>query len=132
MHKGFKSKNESWDQGPILSKDTLITQTVKEEAVSILDSFTKESCQKGIKVVFVKSPIYYPLTTKFTNVSEIDSVYESISQKYGVPILDYSHSTITMDSSYFVNPTHLNTKGAEAFTFKLCHDLDSIGIQKWL
>jgi hypothetical protein len=37
-----------------------------------------------------------------------------------------------MDSSNFVNPTHLNTKGAEAFTFKLCHDLDSIGIHKWL
>ena len=133
MHKGFNSKNDKWNQGSVLPKDTLITISIadKSEAVCMLDSFTRESCQEGIKVVFVKSPIYYPLRAKFYNIGQVDSIYESISQKYGIPILDYSFSTIAMDSGCFVNPTHLNKKGAELFTFKLCHDLDSIGIMKW-
>ena len=130
MHKGFYGKVDKWNSGPILSKDTLINEPISQKAVNLLDSFTKTSCEEGIEVVFVKSPMYYPIRAKFANISQIDSLYESISEKYGIPILDYSFSSIAMDSGNFVNPSHLNKRGAELFTTKLCHDLDSIGITK--
>ena len=130
MHKGYKGKVDKWNRGPILSKDTLVDQSICYEAVDMLDSFTKTSCEEGMEVVFVKSPFYYPVRARFANISQIDSLYESISKKYGIPILDYSFSSVAMDSGNFVNPSHLNKRGAELFTMELCHDLDSIGIMK--
>ena len=126
MHKGYKGKTEDWDRGLLLPLDTLITLPVHLDAVHMLDSLTDVSCQEGIKVVFVKYPIYYPLRAKFTNIAQFDSIYESIAYRHNVPILDYSFSYISMDSSYYVNPTHLNSLGAEHFTIRLCHDLDSL------
>ena len=126
MHKGYKCKLDHWDRGPLLPLDTIITLPIHVNAVHMLDSLVDVSCREGINVVFVKSPIYYPLRAKFSNIGQIDSVYQAISQKYNIPILDYSFSGISMDSSCFVNPTHLNCFGAESFTLKLCHDLDSI------
>ena len=130
MHKGYRGNNYEWDRGSILSKDTIVLASINMEAVDLLDSFVQRLCDDGIKIVFVKSPVYQPLMDRFENIEESDSVYASISRKYGIPVLNYYYSDICADSSNFYHPSHLNKKGSELFTRALCHDLDSIRIFK--
>jgi hypothetical protein len=127
MHKGYRGKKRGWDRAS-LSKDTVFFITIEKEPIVLLDSFSKRLIDDGIKVVYVKSPIYFPLRSKFANIEQTDSIFDSISRKYNIPILDYYFSDISMDSVYFYNPSHLNKMGSELFTMELCKDLDSLGI----
>jgi hypothetical protein len=127
MYKGYRGNEYGWDRGS-LSRDTLFTANVDWKAVELLDSFARGSIKDGQNVVFVKSPVYFPLREKFVNIEQSDSIFEAISKKYDIPILDYYFSTVCMDSTNFYNPGHLNKKGSELFTIELCKDLDSLGI----
>lgn len=129
MHKGYRGNDYAWDRAS-LSIDTIFSINIEKESVALLDSFSKRLIDDGIEVVYVKSPIYFPLRSKFTNIEQTDSIFNSISKKYDIPVLDYYFSNISMDSIYFYNPGHLNKKGSELFTFKLCHDIDSLRLLK--
>ena len=130
MYKGYRGNEWGWSRGTVLPKDTLVRALFDWQAVQMLDSFSKRLTDEGIKVVFVKSPVYHPLMDKFTNIGESDSVIASLSEKYHIPILDYYGSDVSRDSMNFYNPSHLNKKGSELFTIELCHDLDSLGLLK--
>ena len=56
------------------------------------------------------------------------AMYDSIARKYDIPILDYNYDPISYDTAYFYNAMHSNKKGAELFSVKLTHDIDSLGI----
>lgn len=56
----------------------------------------------------------------------MNKTYGSIANAVKVPLLDYWNDTITTDTSYFCNSTHLNKIGSELFTRKFIQDLDSI------
>ena len=127
MHKGYRGNLYNWDRST-LSRDTLVYASIEKGAVDLLDSFSKNAIEENIQLVFVKYPVYNPLRQKFCNIHQSDSAFESISNKYQIPILDYYYSSISMDSTNYYNPSHLNKKGSEVFTFKLCHDLESLGI----
>ena len=128
MHKGYRGNEWNWNRGVVMSKDTLVSASINQESLCLFESFVKMIDKEGIKIVFVKYPIYRPLMEKFIGIEESDSIFASISKEYGIPILDYYHSDINKDSTNFYNPSHLNKKGSELFTFMLCHDLDSLGL----
>ena len=130
MHKGYRGDNSNWDAGPILGADTMVEITPDPRAIALLDSFAKCTCDEGIGLVFVKSPVYEPLLNKISNVDESDLIFAMIAEKYQIPILDYYQSPVSRDRSNFMTPGHLNKKGSEVFTMQLCQDLDSIGILK--
>jgi lysophospholipase L1-like esterase len=67
---------------------------------------------------------------KLENVDEMYKMYESIATEFNIPILDYSYDLMCDDTTYFYNGTHLNKLGAEVFTTKLAHDIDSLGLLK--
>ena len=46
------------------------------------------------------------------------------------PILNYTYDPISYDTNFFYNATHLNKTGAELFTRKLAHDIDSLQLLK--
>ena len=127
MYKGYRGNDYGWDRSS-LSRDTVYYLSIDQELVMMFESFSKQLIEDGIELVYVKSPIYYPLRSKFMNLEQTDSIYSSISKKYNIPVLDYYYSKISMDSMNFYNPGHLNKKGAELFTIQLCHDLDSLGV----
>lgn len=127
MHKGYRGDNSNWDEGPILGADTMVEITPDPRAIALLDSFAKCTCDEGIGLVFVKSPVYEPLLSKISNVNESDLIFEKIAERYQIPILDYYHSVVSQDKTNFMTPGHLNKKGSEIFTMQLCHDLDSLG-----
>ena len=92
--------------------------------------FTRVLKKQNIKVVFVGAPIYIGLINKVDNLPEFFETFESYSNKYQIPILDYTYYYLSYDTAYFYNATHLNKTGAKLFTTKSCHDLDSLGILK--
>lgn len=122
MHKGYRGNNYLWERG-ILSKDTLISFSYDEESIKQLEMFVKSSIEEGIKIIFVKYPFYAPIRYKFNCINQCDSIFEAISGKYRIPIIDYYYSSISMDSTNYFNPTHLNKKGSDIFTINLCKDL---------
>lgn len=87
-----------------------------------------QQCQKdSVKVIFVHSPLYINATNKIEDTVAMWTMYRTIANKYNIPILDYTHDSICYDTSYFYGDMHLNRKGAELFSKKLAHNLDSLG-----
>jgi lysophospholipase L1-like esterase len=78
----------------------------------------------------VYAPLYIDATEKIINIEGMYQMYDSIARKYNIPILDYNYDPISYDTIYFYNATHLNKKGAELFSVKLAHDIDTLGILK--
>lgn len=128
MYKGYRGLTSPFSRGEILPKKDMITNAYDDDAVEMFDSFVRQMREDDISVVFVKYPVYFPLRAKFTNIEESDSIFEAVSKKYDVPILDFSYSTVSMDSTNYINPSHLSKKGAEVFTKEFCQHIDSLGI----
>ena len=101
-----------------------------EEVERDFDRFLDHLKEQNVKVVFVCAPIYIGLTDKVDNLPEFYETFQSYSDKYQIPILDYKYYYLSYDTAYFYNATHLNKTGAELFTIKLCHGLDSLGLLK--
>ena len=81
-------------------------------------------------MVFVYAPVYFGAREKMVNEVEMFAMYDSIAKKFDIPILDYNDISLCYDTAYFYNATHLNRVGAELFTTKLAHDIDSLEILK--
>ena len=116
-----------WD-GKEFSKIESISFEPPQNLIEEFDCFLENSKLTGVNIVFVCSPIYIELTEKVNNLSEFYDLLHYYSEKYEIPVLDYIYDTLCYDTAYFYNATHLNKTGAELFTTKLCHDLDSLGI----
>ena len=126
-YKGFYNNDEVWC-GPKRTKIKRFKFTPHQEAVEEFDVFLSELQQDSVKMIFVSSPIYIGKTEKIDNLHEFYDFLKYFSEKYDIPVLDYIQSPMSYDTILFRNLTHLNKTGAELFTTKLCHDLDSLGL----
>ena len=126
-YKGYCGSSSKWD-GKKLMEIEKIKFNPQNSIVEKFDSFLTELQRDGIDIVFVSSPIYVGATEKVENLSDFYDFRKRFSEKYDIPVLDYIYDSISYDTAYFYNATHLNKTGAELFTIKLCHDLDSLGI----
>jgi hypothetical protein len=73
----------------------------------------------GIPALLVYSPEYAGIHPLQRNREEIFARFAAISDRYGVPLLDYSGSEISRHQRYFYNSQHLNADGARVFSFDL-------------
>ncbi len=127
MYKGYRGNDYAWNVAPLPMAGTPIAESCDMDIARKMNLFVEQARKEGEKVVFVKSPVFEP----FYQVSDVhtsDSVFTAIATMCSVPILNYYSCDISFDSSNFYNYTHLNKKGSELFTMKLCHDLDSLGL----
>jgi hypothetical protein len=126
--KGYKGDdlawNEGWEHTKLRAKPSKAVFDPK--TCRLLDSFLEESKALGIKVVFVSTPMFIHAQRYTTNRSEIMAYFGAASKKYGVNYLDYSSDSISYESKFFYNPTHMNTKGSELFTRKFVVDLNRL------
>jgi len=130
--KGYKGENLKWN-GDGFKKALLgdsIVANINLEIVQLFDKFLNHCINNNIKVVMVYSPEYYKVTEFTKNFGELMNIYHSFSEKYNIPLLDYSTDTLCYDATYFYNAMHLNKKGADIFSTKLAHDIDSLEILK--
>lgn len=86
--------------------------------------FVNNCRKKGVPLLFVCSPMH---KNDFYDHCEMEQFWNLIdSVAPDVPILDYS-LMFGNDTTYFGESTHMNTLGADSFSIKLAHDIDSIG-----
>ena len=129
LYKGYKGRDLHWNDEALNSiasfRAELDTMMQKE-----FKCFLSHCLNQGTKILFVYAPSYYKVMQKLENVDEMYKMYESIATEFNIPILDYSYDLMCDDTTYFYNGTHLNKLGAEVFTTKLAHDIDSLGLLK--
>ena len=127
--KGYYELNENWD-GVLLSERDSVVCSCDTNVVKIFLDFLNEVTLNGTKVIFVYAPIYHEVREKMVNEKKMYEMYDTIAQRFNIPILDYNDISMCYDTTYFYNGTHLNKLGAEVFTTKLAHDIDSLGLLK--
>ena len=112
-----------------IQKNFLILQkTQKNDTIINYFSDCINRCeQENIQLLLVCSPMHKSDFYDKRRMTEfwqlIDSLAPNISK------LDYS-LIFGSDTTYFAESTHLNLLGAEIFTTKLAHDIDSLGLLK--
>ena len=127
LFKGYEGKDREWD-GTQYSKIESFHFSKNGKTEQAFDEFLSQLKEQDVKVVFVYAPVYIGLTNKVDNLSDCYETFQYYSEKYQIPVLDYTYYYLSYDTAHFYNATHLNKTGAELFTTKLCHDLDSLGI----
>ena len=129
LTKGYLGRWDKWN-GSQLAKLDEVECACDTNAIKIFEDFLYEVTLGGTKVIFVYAPVYYEVRAKMINEQQMFEMYDSIAKKFDIPILDYNDIPICYDTTYFYNGTHLNRIGAEMFSTKLAHDIDSIGFLK--
>lgn len=127
LYKGYEGKEKLWD-GTEFSKINSYHFNRDEQTERAFEVFLMQLKEQNIEIIFVYAPIYIKLTNKVDNLPEVYETFQSYSNKYQIPILDYTYYYLSYDTTYFYNANHLNKTGAELFTKQLCYDLDSLGI----
>ncbi len=126
-YKGFCDSDKPWD-GSMLARIDTIIYSREPEAVAEVARFLEECQQEQIQVVFVVAPYYIGATRKIGDLDGWYGMISAIAEPFNVPILDYTYDSLSYDTAYFYNASHLNQVAAALFTQKLAHDLDSLGL----
>ena len=126
-YKGFCDNDKPWDGSMLANIDTIIYSR-RPEAIAEVGRFLEECRREQIQVVFVIAPYYIGATRKIEDLDGWYSMISAIAEPFDVPILDYTYDSLSYDTTYFYNASHLNREGAALFTQKLAHDLDSLGL----
>ena len=129
LYKGFEASESHWD-GSLLAEISEIDFNYDSVLFNDFCFFIEDVKRHATNVVFVYAPIYSGVNFKCCNINEMYKMYQDIAKKFDIPILDYSDIPMCYDTAYFYNATHLNRTGAELFTIKLAHDIDSLGLLK--
>lgn len=130
-YKGYANDNMEWSGRNlqyVLSQGKIMGQC-EQEAVELLERFLQETTNEGIPVIFVYAPLYKGLKDNLDE-ENARAAYQDLSQRYGIPLLDFSEIEFCTDTSYFMNGHHVNRKGAEHFSKTLAFAIDSLGVLK--
>lgn len=98
---------------------------IEAPGVQQFEELLKLCTEQGIRVVLVYSPEYSEVQAMTTNRAEIFARLETLRQRYGAQLLDFSHSPISWRKELFYNSQHLNATGADVFTRELATRLDA-------
>ncbi len=127
LYKGYCGQERDWNGSLFSSIDSLHFNCERTLQVMFLD-YVQDVKNDSINLIFVYAPFYIEAVKKVDNLDEMYSTFDSIAKAYDVPILDYTYSYLSYDTTYFYNASHLNKRGAELFSTMLANDLDSLGI----
>ncbi len=128
LYKGYRGQERDWN-GSLFSSIDSLHFNCDESLKAMLIDYVQEVKNDSINLIFVYAPFYIEAVKKVDNLDEMYSIFDSIAKAYDVPILDYTYSYLSYDTTYFYNASHLNKRGAELFTTMLANDLDSLGIK---
>ena len=98
---------------------------INPEILNVFTNYIDECLAKGIKMIFVCSPMHVTICKQLLPLDEFWRLTDSITAGKDITILDYS-SLFDSDSTYFNDPLHLNSIGQRCFSEKLSRDLDSM------
>jgi len=127
---GFTPRYKEWETG--LDK---FNSTSKRMDITVDSATVSEYMQtlialrkKGKKVLLIIPPIQED-GLKLLGMNELRKTLSSMEGE-GIYFRDYSSIDLSRNKKYFYNNSHLNAKGARAFTGRLALTIDSILINK--
>ena len=123
--KNYYGWDLQWNGENFNNVDT-IKFMVDERSANMFREYLSHCKKDSVQVVFVYAPIYIGATQKVANLPEVYSTYKSFADEFDIPILDYTYSYISQDTSYFYNATHLNKTGSTEFSAMLANDLEKL------
>jgi hypothetical protein len=125
---GYEAMNLAWNGDWERARRTLQpSKTFNDpETKRLFESFLEESRNLEIKVIFVSTPEFVEGQQYWANRDETIAYFREMSNKHGVPYLDYSKDPISYQTEYFYDHTHMNRLGAELFTSKLMMDIRTL------
>ena len=129
LYKGFHGFDKKWD-GNALKKQASVTYTKDSTILRQFQEFLTECRQEDIPVVLIVSPFYIGGTEKMSDYAGMHNMFAEIAHKNGIPLLDYTYDELSYDTTYFYNTMHLNKTGANLFSEKVAHAIDSLGVLK--
>lgn len=134
-YKGFKGWDRMMEQRNVpdnlLQIDMSNKFTTNANDLCYFENFIKECKENNIDVIMVYSPIYETVEKQLTDREIFEEYIRNVSEKLDVVYLDYTKDLeLCSNKSYFSSPGHLNLLGAEVFTTKLAHDIDSLELLK--
>jgi len=91
--------------------------------VAALEQVLSLFARRGSRVVLVYSPDYAGTRSYLQNRAEVLGTFYGIASLRGLPMLDYSGSSLSSDRAMFYNSQHLNARGARLFSEELARDL---------
>lgn len=127
MYKGYQARDIPWSPIDPNGLDTIHYRQEKK-AIELLDSFLCDCRRDSISVILIHSPFERNGFEKIQNHDDMLDLFRSIAERHNVPFLDYTEDPICYDTLNFYNAMHLNSHGADIFSAKLAHDLDSLGL----
>lgn len=107
--------------------DTLYDLEKNDTIINYFSACINRCEQEDIQLLLVCSPMHKSDFYDKCRMIEFWQMIDSLAPN--IPKLDYS-LMFGSDTTYFAESTHLNLLGAEVFTTKLAHDIDSIGFLK--
>lgn len=125
MYKGWIGRDEEWD-GSVFDAVSKVPFEVNPKAVEMFEEYLAQCHREEVLVVMVFAPIYIGVTEKMDSVQLMFDTYQAYAEKYDCPVLNYTYDSLSYDTNYFYNATHLNRKGAELFSTKLALDLKEL------
>jgi len=111
LYKGYEGKEKLWD-GTEFSKINSYHFNRDEQTERAFEVFLMQLKEQNIEIIFVYAPIYIKLTNKVDNLPEVYETFQSYSNKYQIPILDYTYYLLLSFIRYHVllqcNPSEQN------------------------
>jgi hypothetical protein len=94
-----------------------------ELSIQLFDRYLAECKAANIKVVFVYTPEYIYAHKFIRNRKQLFDLIHHFSEKYNIPLYDYSSDPMCNNTAYFYNSEHLNRAGSQLFSKKVASDL---------
>ena len=125
-YKGFLIGDTQWDDSFRKFKNLNpkgYRIKVDEESKVLFNNFLQTCKVDSISVILVYVPEYYEAQTLLLNRDSIKNLFCNYAKIYNIPFIDYSNSSICLDTTNFFNSQHLNKKGVFYFNKKLIEDI---------
>lgn len=120
--KGYAGITREWD-GTAFEDVHSIEFADNKDMEKLFETYIQSTIADSITLVFVMTPMYYGLKEKSTQLDLMYSTYHRLSEKYNIPLLDYTFCELSKDTTLFYGALHLNKEGAELFSKQLANDL---------
>jgi hypothetical protein len=114
LEKGYRIQSKSWDGklDQFLSNVGEGTEVgFDDDLFGNFDKVCRELLDKEIRVVWCITPYYKDALEVMHNYPEIIDKYQEQATSLGIPVNDFSNSSISYSKENFYNGSHLNPRG---------------------
>lgn len=127
LYKGYAGQNRHWGEFDNTTS-TNPRYAANGQIMEKMERHLAKASSEGINVVFVHAPTYSRYYPTIKNLDSMWTIVHQWSEKYDIPIIDYTSDPICDDTSCFYNPRHLNKKGAERISRQLANDIKELNL----